>query len=465
MVIKPLVQAIYIAYVCVGVCLGLVGILYMAYISGHHLNVALTFFGVGAFMLCVGGVAFHAIQHENYLNLILVECVNVLLFIALLITFVIGLILVLDIKDPIRTGVDKSFLQKQYRTDLWQTNYCLEQVVGRCETDFKGDFETRAKTNTNFTKETTAGDQYIELRFLFGDCKDAYTYDPSNVANDGKNDLWRACDECAVDCKETLIKNLKENIDPAMKIAFGTFGFATLAFLANYGLLDDSLDIGGRTIKDDGGILRLAAIIFNFIVCAAGVALTASGVYAHYELTQDCSLVDHACANWTVTMGIFVGICTFFVGLMGTLSVHKGVRTIIKFVNAIMLAFAFGLLLLGIFLAILSGGLDTINAESEKRFPELRRQYESQDKNYCMAGTIPMTDIECRVKIKEDVESQLSVAAIVAGIVAAGFVVTMYFTMKIIHHFRDSPLSDDLRQNEMKNPINDVEYTDEPELE
>jgi len=55
---------------------------------------------------------------------------------------------------------------------------------------------------------------------------------------------------------------------------------------------------------------------------------------------------------------------------------------------------------------IVAGGMENINGKAEKNFPELRKQMESNDPDYCRSGAplVPMSDLECRAKITADIE-------------------------------------------------------------
>ena len=90
---------------------------------------------------------------------------------------------------------------------------------------------------------------------------------------------------------------------------------------------------------------------------------------------------------------------------------------------------------------------DTINAKSEAGFVELRGQFEQKVPDYCQitdaeysfeydgttydAGTrIPMTDEDCRAKMREEIEGQMGVVGAVLIALAIFFLVVMYFTWK-----------------------------------
>merc|ERR1719313_1876637 len=88
-------------------------------------------------------------------------------------------------------------------------------------------------------------------------------------------------------------------------------------------------------------------------------------------------------------------------------------------------------------LSIISGGMDTINAESEKNFPALRAQYERQDPYYCTvteeSGAVrPATDEECREKIRDDVESNFLVVGLFGLLAAIVMTVSILYTFKMI---------------------------------
>jgi predicted membrane protein len=441
LLLKPICKVIYACYIAVGVILGILGVLYIAYIDGFHKTIAITLIGCGVFMLLVGGVAMKAVHAEIYYLLLLVELMNVFLFIALFVLAVVGFVVVLDMKDPIRRGADQSFGLTQYRKDLWGTDYCTTNAIQTCDKSFKVSYlQVEKDILADAASWESNGGVDSAINEIFGSCALGNTYD---VFHGQPSPLSHSCTECATACKEEVIADIKEKVGPATTVTFCTFAFAGFAFLANYRLLDDAFQAAGKSIHRDGGVVRLVALVLNSIVAAAGMGLTIACVYAHTVLTDECTEMD--CSNFSVGIGMCIGVCTFFLGWVGAFAVHTGSKFLIYWVNLVVLVFMFLLLMVGIFLAIMSGGIDTINAESEKQYPALRQQYETVDAKYCMkdGGNLPMTHDECRAKIKDAMEGQFVPVGIIAAVVAVGFVITIYFTMKFVHSIRDAAQAED----------------------
>jgi hypothetical protein len=86
-------------------------------------------------------------------------------------------------------------------------------------------------------------------------------------------------------------------------------------------------------------------------------------------------------------------------------------------------------------LSIVAGGMETLNGQSEKNFPELRAQMEAEDPLYCTATSAAgeqtsMTHAECREKLTLELEDRIFLAAVVAVIVAVGLLVTIVLTLR-----------------------------------
>jgi len=97
-----------------------------------------------------------------------------------------------------------------------------------------------------------------------------------------------------------------------------------------------------------------------------------------------------------------------------------------------------------VFVAIVAGEMETINAKSEHHFEDLRTQYETQYPYYCSSTPAgdgstteepvytAMTNDDCRTKMKLEIEDNMLTLGSTLVFVACGFVVTMYFTWAAI---------------------------------
>jgi hypothetical protein len=94
-------------------------------------------------------------------------------------------------------------------------------------------------------------------------------------------------------------------------------------------------------------------------------------------------------------------------------------RLALNHVNIALFGFSVVLLLAGLMLSIIAGGMETINGQAEKNFPELRSQMEAEDPGYCSKAVDgvqePMTHEECRAKLTVELEGRVLVAGVIAG--------------------------------------------------
>eukprot|EP01047_Picozoa_sp_COSAG01_P072682 COSAG01_NODE_11623_length_1893_cov_1.449833_1_plen_328_part_10 len=325
----------------------------------------------------------------------------------------------MDYKDPVRTGIDDAFGRTAWKKQLWDSKYCQTSTASQeyCDIIFK----TSAENALGLPEaDATAYNQTFPLntdpKVIFGDCtvsagagcvtstlqedkaycstadlnKDLVTsrtnclakklgtngckYLPGNgtvgVNKPLKGEacvpapdcnaavgLLGTCLQCAKHCRESLIADTKENLEPASYVVFLVLLFCFICILVNDFVVDAEFE----------GLWNALSWVFNGVVALSGLIISAMSAVGHFMLTEDCP--DGAdCSNVAVYFVILLGLGLLVTGILGLIGTWKQIGIFMKKVNILMACVSLLLLLAGLFLAIVGGSMDTINARSEEHF-------------------------------------------------------------------------------------------------
>lgn len=425
-----------------------------------HTAIAIVLACAGFVMIVVGGLALWCLKMENGLVLKLVFLLDVALFCFILGAAIVGIMLGLDIRDPIRETTVRSWgeysspsaAQEVWRQTFWDGQVCTRHLVEVCEDSFAAEAEeAMASPLWNYTDNK-------QTRYLFADCEYAAQGLPCTDSCDNTTDscvpspiclaqhaLRDSCQLCNRDCKEFVIEKAKGNLMPASYIVYGAFAFCIVCVIINDELTDDEkMDTFWRSL----------GLFFNGLLAFSGLLLFVAAAVGQYFLSEDCegSLVE--CSNpaiWVVTV---LGLALLLVGGIATLLIFKNAEGTIECLaldttNLVLLVVAFPLLICGFFLSIAAGGIDSVHTQFDKHYPELRKSYEYRDANYCKktgedgVTLVEMEMEECRAKMTAELEDQILVVGLVALCTAAGIIAVAILTKRAIHSFDEDKDGDE----------------------
>ena len=261
------------------------------------------------------------------------------------------------------------------------------------------------------------------------------TVKPDCAAQDA---LYASCTTCATDCREALISDVKTGMKPAYIVMLVACFFSVIGVTVNHYIV---------THDPEGGIMILLALVFNGLVAFSGLVVAIVSAVGQMSVVEECP-AEGDCTNLAAIFAIIIGMLLFVVGMLGFLGTKFGVHFFMTITNAVHSLLAFGLLVTGVFVAIVAGEMETINAKSEHHFDDLRSQYESQYPDYCSTTTndgstsvepvyTPMETVDCRNKMKSEIEDNMLTLGSALVFVACGFIVTMYFTWAAIGMLAD----------------------------
>jgi hypothetical protein len=471
-------------------------------------DIALILAGVGFFMVGVGGLALWCLKTKNGSMLNIVLLIDVALFCLVLASAIVGCILGLDIRDPVREATIRAWgeysvptpKQAIWRQTFWDSRVCTNNLVETCETSFASEaFDAIASPHSNYTVSEN------RVRFLFADCdyarrglqcvtadddavcglanlngddaadvsaceatvdgtSNGCTYSPGDGADvdatcvskpdcAAADALKHSCDNCNRECKEFAIDKAKANLLPAAHLVYGVFAFCMICAIVN-----DQL-VGMETME---GMFRNLGLFFNGLVSLTGLALAVAAAVGQYYLSEDCpsdsSVAD--CSNPAVMAVCVLGVALLVVGGLALFTIIKhmegGVSCLsLQTTNLVLLGVAFPLLFCGLFLSIVAGGLDSVNTQFDKHYPEMRKSVELKEPDYCSTTDAdgekePMTDEDCRAKMTAALEGDILTVGMIALFTAVGMLFVMVCTLRSVRALKAESDSDG---NETLNPL------------
>ena len=342
----------------------------------------------------------------------------------------------------VQLAMEKSFAEPTFAMSTWDGEYCMRQEGALCKDDFmvKATSALNNRAFASFDRSATVGS-------LFGNCTKA---GEEAAANDAAA-LEASCVRCKNKCRHWMVLDLKQYLKPATAVVFCVLIFVILTIIMNDMLISDLnrwvfQPLLGYVMCDEFGeasLLRCNVYGLNGLTAAAGIAMTVASYLGDEKLAEGCP-PGGDCSNSVVTVVGVVGVGLFLLGVATLVSLNLPMQTVgklaIRVINVGYAALGFLLLVCGVFVSIISGGVESMQAATDDNFPELRRQYETQDPDYCVKDRRPMTDDDCRQKILADIESMVLTLAVVAFVLAVGMVAVMYVTLRAIKMMKGTTL-------------------------
>ena len=422
---KLMLMVAYGSFIAVGLLIIGIGGYYSTQVPDSSNNVAYALVGAGFGMLVVGGIAVFALLKGLWPLLSMVWFFDAALVTLLILTSVVGVILGMDVKDPTRHAVDVAFESPDFRTGHWDlggcaalpaasgvgvnptamafeytdSNYCgfADGGFGKVAQD-KIEVERNRATDPLATTEWDA--ERYGVRDIFRNCSVAYTGCLNDANGTGclaqfTNDdgtplvddaFGLLCDACATVCAEGLIENTKSSLMPGSYVLFGTFAFVVLTLMINHWVV---------ATKPEEGLVQLIGVASNALVTILGLVMAIVIAIGYHSVVDNCP-PDADCTNAAVYIVVFLGLFMMLMGFIGIFGTKFGIHGLLSAINIIYTLCALALLVSAIFVAIVAGGMDTVNSESEKNFPELLRTYELPSMGgpyYCRQAVLDADDV------------------------------------------------------------------------
>jgi hypothetical protein len=372
-IITLLLYACYGVYVVMGLCLLILGIVYMGD-AGAIGTTGIWLCIVGFVMLIIGGIAIFANLKGIWLLLLIIELINVVLFLGLYIMIVVVLMMASGTTDPIRRATTEGWTETKKSLTLAGSDGTTEGIY--CETqtqapDCKAYYAAAKTANINGCKR---GITATIVREGLINC--------SSINDEaGCSTLAATCASCSVACMEQQILDVKDAILPMSIFVFCMVGYLFIVTCVN--TIISHGDVG------DGGIMSIIGMVLNGILALIALILVIMGCVGAYQADD---------AGGDVPTSMIVTILTGFgilvVALLATLSVAGKLPSpglMLQVSTGIMVFFCIFLTLMALLLGISSGAvMDDMDYYYEQNYPKLRSAMEKADNSYCQ-----MTAAEC----------------------------------------------------------------------
>jgi hypothetical protein len=333
------------------------------------------------------------------------------------------------------------FAQPLSASSTWESEYCRQQEGPLCDDDFMSKVAAAtANPFASFDAGTTPGS-------LFGNCTKAF----EQAAPANAKALLDSCNACKNRCRHWMVLDLKQYLKPVTAAVFCVLVFVLITIVVNDLLVSDYnrwlfMPLMGYVICDgfsEASFLRCNVYGLNTLTAASGLGMFIASYLGTEELQGRCP-EGADCSNPVVTYLGFIGLLLTALGAAGVVGINLPSAALGKLVmrglNFAYAALSFLLLVCGVFMALVSGGVESLQSATDDNFPELRAQYETQDANYCKVDGVAMTDAACKDKITADMESTVLLLATFAFVLAAGMVANMYVTLRAIKSMKGTTL-------------------------
>ena len=447
----------------------------------------------GGFMLVTGGAGGFASFKKIWPLMAIVELVNIALFIVLIAAMMVALILGSGTKDP--------------NAKLWQTVYGMDPVeassaqgtlVGIIGTNKNG--YTTKQINAQLLSRAVQYTQYCsksDVKAVVDGCKDFKATNPSSATAKeifgncsssvtGKTGTqataMAACNDCADACMKQQIQLAADNMQTLVIVVFATFGFLTVDIMWNNMLLSGHIGDG-----DWDGLKGQIGLFLNGLIAILGFALLILAAVSAADATDEANCPTQkdkgACVGSTVYGLLAVGVFLFIVGGITAGSVFKNIKQGVRFANLFLALLALIMLIMGIFVAIVSGAMEDVNKKYDDNFQKLKNAANtaaSQAKetapcpdakvNGCLKGkscaapadpppkiisaadttknaayavAVGQDVAACKAKLQEDMRSSMTSLGIFSMIVLLYMLVVIYASQKAVGVWRKGDDSDE----------------------
>jgi hypothetical protein len=409
---KGVLLIAYVVFILAGGTTIGIGVYYMSQVPDSSSSVALALAGTGGAMMLVGGLAVFSLIKDMWPILTLVWFFDLALFIVMVVSCIVGVILGMDVRDPTRTAVDNAFTMPAYLTAKWDAGWCQTEgdYEGKDQCDMDSGFGKLALDKVQ-REENRARDAnglsdwdatIYSSRDIFANCSVAYTGCIPNPDQNGTECLARfllddetpdadeafgdKCVACQHACREGFISFAKSSLEPGAIVLFGTFVFSAIAI---------AVDRWIAATKPEGGLGQKVGFAVNGLVAVLGLVMAIAVAIGYHKIVENCP-ASADCTNSAVYVVVMLGVLMLVMGVFGIVATKFGIGPCLSILSVIHAMIALALLVSAIFVAIVAGQMDTVNAQSEKQFPELLRTYEQPSMggpNFCRAAVLDENDV------------------------------------------------------------------------
>ena len=460
-VVQVVMYATYAAYCVVGIGCAVLGGINLS--NENTLDfVTYGMFAVGMLMLVVGGLGLLAAHKKMWVLMVMVEICNLALFFMLLFMVVVAFVLASGTTDPIRRAFETSYGEagKVYTADQMaaQTEFRAGQWrLGACARDFTPNAGCVA-----FAKASALSSEQAEY---YGNC--------TTLPAAKQGAFLAPCVLCVKQCREASIVLAGDNLKLVTYVAIGAFVYVCLALGWNNTLVD--------TEGEWSGFKGQVGLVLNGSLLLLALGLFGLGIYGAVTANAEDVCPSGDCIGMAVYGCIVVGLFLIVVSGMAVFAIRKNSPIFLHIADQVLVWMGLALLFICVFLMIISGAMDDVNAKYDENFEDLKKAANSAADQVgeeqvctdfqvntakaagvkCVSATDTTTagcdaaglakfnvaqalDVKrCKSKLRENFEADASLYAVIATFVVLGYMVVIYLTKAAIELWRGGESSDE----------------------
>lgn len=383
MLIQLLLYVCFGVYLFMGLVLLIMGIVY-SLDDGAVGSTGIYLIFIGLLMLIIGGIAIFANLKKFWVILLVIELVNVALFLVLFVLVVVVLMMATGTTDPIRTATEAAWDQTLPTLVGPKTDPNSDQAY--CEAYGKGDDCARWYGNeadgavARAPGSTCAlGPDTLDWHLALNNC--TAVGDEVGCAQADVNE----CAACVDQCKEAVIEDIKEEILPASYFVFVLCVFLMVAVVWNNILIGmDEID----------GVAKIIGLVINGVIVLFSFVLIVMAIWNMSNASDACPKTVDSCIPTSLWLLLFVGL-----GLLGTGAVvAAGIQLknglLIRVGTLVMVFLSLICLLVGLVMGMSSGAvMDDMQYYYDSNYPRMRATLESVDNSFCKLKKLDCVEV------------------------------------------------------------------------
>merc|ERR1719326_2775767 len=326
-------------------------------------------------MLIVGGSAVFCNLKRLWIGLVIVELINVALFLVLFVMVVVVLMMATGTTDPVRRATDATWEQTILTLTSTGTDpngdgiYC--QVYGGADcTTWYG---TGGAVNTEDDCPLNEGGSNLDTQQALNNCTRV------NEIEDCQGDIYNKCVACDLGCKEALIQDIKDQILPASYFVFVLCFFLLVAIVWN------NVMIGMDEVE---GIPKIIGLVINGVVVLFSFVLIVMAGWGINNADSTCpetvTAAGRSCIPDSMIILLIVGLGLLGTGAFILAGIQLDNNLLLRIGTLVMVFLSLICLLTGLVMGMSSGAvMDDMQYYYDSNYPKMRAALERVDNSYC----------------------------------------------------------------------------------
>jgi hypothetical protein len=389
-IIVMLLYVCFGVYLLMGLTLTILGGVYMGD-AGAVGTTGIYLMLTGLAMMVIGGLAIFANLKQIWLILLVIELINIALFLVIYIMIVVVLMMASGTTDPIRRATTETWDETRQSLTLGGSDGEGSEGI-YCETRTTANFACQnyyssARTTTTCTLKAGAADAELETHIREGLLNCSAINDKVGTTC---STLATQCSQCDAACMEQQITDVKDAILPVSIFVFVVVVFLFINCTYNTILVSSSEDLS------EGGIKKLMGMGLNGVLVLFALVLVIMGCVGAYQADDAGGDVPTSMIVTILTGVVVLGVCG-----VALAAIQLDNHLLLRLATIVMVFFTIFLTLMALLLGISSGAvMDDMGYYYDVNYPKLRNAMEKVDNGFCQ-----MTKEQCTNLVVNNVAS------------------------------------------------------------